>query len=480
MKAAMQDIQERYYNPDPLLRLIDESNETDIQIDGNRMTTLIDSGAQISAITKGMAKKMKLKVQKLQKLLRIEGTRGGKVPYKGYVEVLLEVPGVKNLSEYILMLVIEDSEYGERVPIQIGTLHIDMILEKATADELNKLGKAFNRSRVTSPTVNQKGCFNLYQVKGPIKVTKEVIIEPGETIKVNGLTGLKGNTKRLHIVAEPMEQGGSTDLLKIITVPTYSQCMPGSQKVPVMVRNVTNEVVKLRKGMVIAKLSAANLIPNKVAPRYIEERNSKVLEISERNSNTMVRSKSLIMNPEQRQEKLIEKLSLEGMNNWGIENQERAKFIMKKYHDIFTLEPLELGRTNIVKHVIKVNNPVPFKERYRRIPPHQYKEVCKHLKEMEEIGSIRRSNSPWASPVVLVCKKDGSLHFCIDLRKLNAQTIKDTYSLPQIEESLDCLNGVCIFSSLDLKSGYWQVELDDDSIPLTAFMVGPLGFYECV
>ena len=70
------------------------------------------------------------------------------------------------------------------------------------------------------------------------------------------------------------------------------------------------------------------------------------------------------MNPEQRQEKLIEKLSLEGMNNWEIKDQERAKSIMKKYHDIFALEPLELGRTNIVKHVIKVNNPVPFKERY--------------------------------------------------------------------------------------------------------------------
>ena len=95
---------------------------------------------------------------------------------------------------------------------------------------------------------------------------------------------------------------------------------------------------------------------------------------------------------------------------------------------------------------------------------------------MEEIGAIQRSNSPWASPVVLVKKKDGTLRFCIDLRKLNSPTIKDTYSLPQIEESLDCLNGACIFSSLDLKSGYWQVELDDESVPLTAFTVGPLGF----
>ena len=153
---------------------------------------------------------------------------------------------------------------------------------------------------------------------------------------------------------------------------------------------------------------------------------------------------------------------------------------IQDFRDVFALGPLELGKTSLVKHTIKITNPNPFKERYRRIPPHQFEEVRKHLKEMEDIGAIRRSNSPWASPVVLVKKKDGSLRFCIDLRKLNARTIKDAYSLPRIEESLDCLNGATIFTSLDLKSGYWQVELDDESVPLTAFTVGPLGFYECV
>ena len=84
------------------------------------------------------------------------------------------------------------------------------------------------------------------------------------------------------------------------------------------------------------------------------------------------------------------------------------------------------------------------------------------------------------SAIVLVHKKDGALRFCIDLRKLNERTVKDAYSLPRIEDLLDSLNGSCIFTSIDLKSGYWQVELDEKSIPLTAFTIGPLGFYECV
>ena len=97
-----------------------------------------------------------------------------------------------------------------------------------------------------------------------------------------------------------------------------------------------------------------------------------------------------------------------------------------------------------------------------------------------DIGAICRSTSPWASPVVLVCKKDGSLRFCIDLRKLNNRTIKDAQSLPRIEDSLDCVYGATIFTSLDIQSGYWQVELMEASRPMTAFTVGPLGFYECV
>ena len=102
-----------------------------------------------------------------------------------------------------------------------------------------------------------------------------------------------------------------------------------------------------------------------------------------------------------------------------------------------------------------------------------------HIQEMLDIGAIHKSHSPWASVVVLVCKKDGGLRFCIDLRKLNEQTIKDAYSLPWIDETLDSLQGSQWFSSLDLKSGYWQVEMDEESKPLTAFTVGLLGFYEC-
>ena len=122
---------------------------------------------------------------------------------------------------------------------------------------------------------------------------------------------------------------------------------------------------------------------------------------------------------------------------------------------------------------------MPFEEHYWCISPHMYGDVRAQIQEMLDIGAIHKSHSLWGSTVVLVWKKDGSLRFCIDLRKLNNQTVKDDYSLPQVDETLDSLLVSQWFSSLYLKSGYWQVKMDEESKPLTAFTVEPLGFYEC-
>ena len=182
----------------------------------------------------------------------------------------------------------------------------------------------------------------------------------------------------------------------------------------------------------------------------------------------------------ERMSKILQQLDLTGIGSWTEQQQNLVKKLLEEYQHLFALSLNELGKTSLVQHEIKLSDNRPFKERYRRIPPHQYEEVWKHLQEMLAVGAIWKSMSPWASPVVLVCKKDGSLWFCIDLRKLNNQTIKDAQSLPRIEDSLDCLNGATIFTSLDLQLGYWQVEMTEDSKPLTAFTVGLLGFYECV
>ena len=103
-----------------------------------------------------------------------------------------------------------------------------------------------------------------------------------------------------------------------------------------------------------------------------------------------------------------------------------ARDLLCSYSDIFPKHDLNMDKTDLIKHHIQLTEHNPFKESYRRIPPHLYDEIRIHLKEMLNLGAIRRSQSPWSTAIVLVRKKDGKLRFCIYLRKLNMWTEKIT------------------------------------------------------
>ena len=179
-----------------------------------------------------------------------------------------------------------------------------------------------------------------------------------------------------------------------------------------------------------------------------------------------------------RQEKFLEKLNLDGLAHWSPENAAVARELVLAYHDVFALESNELGCTSAIEHEIHIENDKPFKERFRHIPPPLLEEVRASLRDMLEAGVIHPSQSPWCNVVVLVWKKDGTLHFCMDFSCLNACMKKDLYPLPWIQEALESMVGSAHFSSMDFKSGFWQIKMAPGSQQYTAFMVGNLGFYE--
>ena len=127
---------------------------------------------------------------------------------------------------------------------------------------------------------------------------------------------------------------------------------------------------------------------------------------------------------------------------------------------------LRVGR---LKHNIPTSEAAPIRQPVRRISPNQRQEVQQLLNQMLEGEVIEPSASPWASPIVLVRKKDGSTRFCVNYRKLNDVTRKDAYPLPRIDTTLDTLHGSRLFSMLDVCSGYWQVEVAEEDRPKTAF-----------
>ncbi|CAH8556952.1 unnamed protein product [Dicrocoelium dendriticum] len=157
--------------------------------------------------------------------------------------------------------------------------------------------------------------------------------------------------------------------------------------------------------------------------------------------------------------------------------QARLAQVIQNYSDAFAWKSGDLGRTGLVKHSIDTGVARPIKVPPRRIPIHWQGEIQKLIDEMLEKNVIQPSNSPWASPVVLVKKKDGGFRLCVDYRRLNEATRKDAYPLPRIDDLFNALGGSVYFSTLDLASGYWQVEVEESDRAKTAFVV-PSGLYE--
>ena len=277
---------------------------------------------------------------------------------------------------------------------------------------------------------------------------------PLYTTVVHGHTKLKGHGLKLNLIAEPFKDSQLPS--NIQCSPTYCTLEPGSNKVTLGLRNISARKIAIPSETIVCQLQLANIIPPMYTP--MEQPPSEVKREDDRC--------------------IPDQLDLGELSTWSEEQQYAARNLLCDYTDTFSKNDLDLSKCNILKHNMQLTDQQPFKERYRRIPTHLFEEVKQHLQEMVEVGAIRRSFSPWASAVVLVRKKDGGLRLCIDLRKLNNRTIKDGYALPRID-ILDCLHGAKWFSTLDLKSGYWQVELEEEAKPLTASTMGPLGFWEC-
>ena len=209
--------------------------------------------------------------------------------------------------------------------------------------------------------------------------------------------------------------------------------------IPIMVVNNTNRTVKLSRGCVIAKMEAINQ--------------------KQVNSLDSIKGKA----------------ALPDKTDWASDIEVPEKYqqqvgrFLKKHHDLFAAKDSDLGHTDTVKMKIDTGNQSPIKLRPYRTPIHNREVIDKVVDEMLDANFIRRSKSPWSFPVVIVDKKDGSKRFCVDFRKLNQMTKPNSYPLPLIDDILALLGKAKFFTSLDLKSGYWQVLMDEADKEKTAF-----------
>ncbi|CAM5157383.1 unnamed protein product [Eretmochelys imbricata] len=154
--------------------------------------------------------------------------------------------------------------------------------------------------------------------------------------------------------------------------------------------------------------------------------------------------------------------------------QAEIRGVLHPYRQLFSNQP---GRTNLTVHWVQTGSHPPIRCSPFRVTGKTVQDLEREVRDMLALGVIQPSASPWASPVVLVPKKDGSVRFSVDYRKLNAITVSDAYPMPRPDELLDKLGGARYLTTMDLTKGYWQVPLDADARLKSAFIT-PLGLYE--
>ena len=384
---------------------------------------------------------------------------------EGFV-INVRVPCVKGYNKDQIAIVLEDPEMKD-CPVVLGTPTLFRVMEVIKESEITELAMPWANSRLSWLMRGVHAKMSQLQVKDVankpiaplsvdevVRVTSKCLVLPFGHKVIHGRVGLVLQGYKMNVMTHGLEKRSPLLPLGLEVQSAYATLTTGIGRVPVVLRNNTKDWLEIKKGTPIARMVAANLVP-----RVINAISAKGPDPA----STLTEA--------EHQDLLLDKLDLSGLEEWPTEQVEKVRSLLKEYHDIFF-------HTKAAEHKIVLKDPdtPPFKEWFHRIPPPQLDEVRDHLKLMLDAGVIRPSNSPWCNAVVLVRKKDGSLRFCIDFRKLNSLTVKDSHPLPRICETLESLAGAAHYSTFDMNSGFWQVPMSPESKQYTAFT---LGLYEC-
>ena len=457
----------------------------DLMIEGRNVNALADSSSQVNTIMPAFVWQYGFPVLPLEDLvdhpLNLVGLGRKCTSPLGFIILSVQVREIARYDEDIVFLMVPNkSEFSHRVPLVIGTCTIGRIINVIWESEIDHLSKPWAMAWMAQLL----SCWNVGEAQsegacgGPQEVDMDELVTVRESIHMGPFQTkiIEGQVKPLlgdmaQVMITPLKSGVA-HLREARPLPLgfhihhmYTCLKNRSGRVSLMVRNISNSHIFLKKGVPVACVILASPVPPTELLPEIEA--SLGMEAKPEPLSVMVR-----------QEKLLEKLNLDGLAHWSLRNAAAVQELVLAYHDIFVLENNELGCTSAIKHEIRIDNSEPFKEWFRHIPPPLLEEVCALLWGMLDAGAICPSQLPWCNAVVLVRKKDGTLCFCVHYRHLNTQMKKDLYPLPCIQEALESMVGSANFLSMYFKSGFWQIKMAPELQQYTAFMVGNLGFYE--
>ena len=380
---------------------------------------VLDNGAQVNTITPRYIKEHSLQVGPITNLMGSKvtcvGLGNAYTRPLGYVVIWVQVDGVRGYSEDQIALVILDfSNFTTRVPVILGTPTIGQVINVMREAEVDALATPWVNARAAHllavwrmiPVEVGNGQEEGYDTDedSPLMYTlKAETLEPfsSHVIPMKTMKAYLGECINVMVQALHAQDGTLPPGLTMQNM--YTELRKGSKKAVVVVWNNTAYPQTLQKRTPMVRAVSVLPVPEPPKPDSLQVKDDTCPDLHI--PKLMVR---------QRHGKLFDELDLSGLDSWAPELADAACGLLAEYHDVFSIDLAELGCTHSTEHTIKVTDDTPFKDRFRWIPLMMVEEVRNHLKKMLESGAIRPSQSAWCNAVVLVRKRDGGLHFCID------------------------------------------------------------------
>ena len=392
---------------------------------GSNYKAIVDSGAESTLISSCLARKLRLKIME---------------PEDNTVYVAANKEVLKTVGWTLLDLEIGQLKLKQKC-IVIDRLSTDILLG---TDTLVKYGMIINYQNFTLSCgkISVKIFTNYRQTAACLAANSVITVKPNGT-HVEWMKVPENFDNALFVQ--------SANFNNIVVKSGLFEASEG--RVPIIITNKRNYPVEIQKGKYLANVEMVDIKVEKSINSVVKELSNKKVDprkISE-----------------------IVGLSVD----FSFDQKKKLIELLDKYDHVFSKDEKDIGYYDKNKFKIDTGNEKPIKQRAYRIPYAQQENVDKLIDDMMQNKIISKSDSPWASPIVLVKKKDGSDRFCVDYRKLNKITIKDNYPVPIIQETLDSLMGASWFTTLDLRSGYWQMALEEEAKKKTAF-ISRKGLYQ--
>ena len=400
-------------------------------VDGVSTNFLVDTGADVSLLSIELWKQVEATAQSKPELEPgvaaqvLVGVQGSPLQIHGVASVEVELAKEKFSSRVIIV----DSLTSEAI------LGKDFLKANKCVIDVGRNTLHFETRGVTLSFNSPPGSQQVARVAVTLNETLEI---PAHS-EMEVMAGIPGAATEGTWMMEQEEKNSAVRVARALVTPEQKE-------VPVRLLNLRDKSIIVRKGTAVAKLDAVSA--GTVGPTFVSAVQCGA-EVSE-----------------EKQQLLWKVVENAGLPEY---EQEQLFALLFDYANIFVSDQDDLGHIGKIEHKINTGDSPPIRQPVRRIPPIRQDEAHSLLQGMLQNGVIKLSTSPWASPIVLVRKKDGSTRFCIDYRKVNHMTRKDAYPIPRVDDILDTLAGSQYFSTLDLLSGYWHVEVDKEDQDKTTF-----------